>query len=159
MRTAQFFGIGVVVFAAACDTTNDALSDEHRTAIAASVDSAMVSFQAAERALDAERVIAHMAPDFYMYSDGVRVDYNSTSAQIRQFMSTLQHFEPGFANIEIKVLGWYGAVVSSTFCDSVVDGSGTTMQFRGPTTMVWERRGTDWLITYVDADHYTDSLP
>ena len=156
MRTAQLFVIGVVVFAAACDTTGSVLSDEHRTTIAASVDSAMVSFQEAERALDAERVIAHMAPDFYMYSDGVRVDYNSTSAQIRQFMSTLQHFEPGFANIEIKVLGRDGAVVSFTFRDSVVDGSGTTMQFRGPTTMVWQRRGADWLITYVDADHYTD---
>jgi len=159
MRTVRLYSVGVMILAAACDTADNVLSDEQRTTIAASVDSAMTSFQSAERALDVERVIAHMAPDFYMYSDGVRVDYNSTSAQIRGFMSALQHFEPGFANIEIKVLGRDGAVVSFTFRDSVVDGSGATMQFRGPTTMVWERRGADWLITYVDADHYTDSLP
>jgi ketosteroid isomerase-like protein len=159
MRTAQFIGIGVVVFACACDSPNTALSDEERTTIAASVDSAMQTFQEAERSLDVERVIDHMAPDFYMYNDGVRVDYSSTTAQMRQFMTTLQHFEPGFANIEIKVLGRDGAVVSFTFRDSVVDGSGATMQFRGPTTMVWERRGLDWLITYVDADHYVEQLP
>jgi ketosteroid isomerase-like protein len=150
--------MALIVFGA-CDTSSATLSDEERTSIAASVDSAMRTFQQAERDLDVERVIDHMAPDFYMYNDGVRVDYSSTTTQMRQFMTTLQHFEPGFANIDIKVLGRDGAVVSFTFRDSVVDGAGATMQFRGPTTMVWERRGLDWLITYVDADHYAEQLP
>ena len=159
MRITPYVTAVVLFLASACVPPDTVLLDEERTAIAASVDSAMRTFQQAERDLDVERVIDHMAPEFYMYNDGVRVDYNSTTAQMRQFMTNLQHFEPGFANIDIKVLGRDGAVVSFTFRDSVVDGSGATMQFRGPTTMVWERRGLDWLITYVDADHYAEQLP
>jgi len=112
MRTAQLIGIGVVIFACACDSQDAALSDEERTTIAASVDSAMQTFQEAERSLDVERVIGHMAPDFYMYNDGVRVDYSATTTQMRQFMSTLQHFEPGFANVDIKVLGQSRTITS-----------------------------------------------
>jgi predicted enzyme related to lactoylglutathione lyase len=29
----------------------------------------------------------------------------------------------------------------------------------GPTTLVWERRGDDWLIVYADADHYPVPRP
>ena len=158
-RITPYVTAAVLFLTSACSPPDAVLLDEERTAIAASIDSALLAFQDAERALDAERVIVHMAPDFYMYNDGVRFDYNSTTAQIRQFMSTLQHFEPGFADIEVKVLGRNGAVVSFTFRDSMVDGSGVTTQFRGPTTMVWEKRGLDWLITYVDADHYADPVP
>ena len=69
MGSAKHVSIMVLIIVSACDNRSTTLSDAERTTIAASVDSAMVSFQVAERALDAERVIAHMAPDFYMYSD------------------------------------------------------------------------------------------
>jgi hypothetical protein len=59
----------------------------------------------------------------------------------------------------VIVLGRDGAVASFTFHDSIVDGSGATMRFRGATTLVWERHGVDWLISYADADHYAGSLP
>lgn len=148
-----------LVLVGACQSGGAPLSNAERQTIAASVDSATRAFESAERALDAERVIAHLAPDFYMYTDGVRSDYDSVVASIRRTLGTFQHFEPGFADVEVIVLGRDGAVVSFTFRDSITAASGETLQFRGPTTLVWQRRGNDWLITYADADHYLDSLP
>ncbi len=29
----------------------------------------------------------------------------------------------------------------------------------GPTTLVWQRRGADWLIIFADADHYPVTIP
>ena len=148
-----------LVLSLACGGVGAPLTDAERQVIAASVDSATRAFESAQRALDAERVVAHLATDFFMYVDGRRVVYDSTVAQIRQTFRTFRHLEPGFADLEVIVLGRDGAVVSFTFRDSIVDASGATLRFRGPTTLVWERRGPDWLITYADADHYVDSLP
>ena len=159
MQVRKPVSVLTLVLAWACGGAGAPLTDAERQAIAASVDSATRAFEAAQRALDAERVVSHLAPDFYMYTDGRRVVYDSTVAQIRQTIPTLQHLEPGFADIEVIVLGRDGAVVSFTFRDSIVDASGTTFGFRGPTTLVWERRGTDWLIKYADADHYVKENP
>lgn len=138
----------------ACQADRSPLDDAERAAIAASVDSATRAFEEAERARDAERVVAHLAPEFYMYNDGVRADYASAVASIRRSLGSFRHFEPGFENLEVRVLGSHGAVVSFTFQDSIIDNTGQLLRFRGPTTLVWERRGSDWLITYADADHY-----
>lgn len=138
--------------AAACAGGSD---HARREAVVASVDSAARSFEAAQRARDAVRTIAHLAPDFYMYNDGVRVGYDSVAASIRRTMGGLRHLEPGFENLEVRPLGPEAALVSLTFHDSIVTDSGKTLTFRGPTTLVWERRGRDWLIVYADADHYS----
>lgn len=148
-----------LVVLAACPSPAASLSETERLAIAASVDSATRSFEAAERARDAEGVIAHLAPDFYMYGDGVRSGYDSVAASIRGTMESFQDFEPGFHDVEVIVLGRDAAVVSMTFRDSITTASGETLQFRGPTTLVWERRGADWLIVYADADHYAVPAP
>ncbi|MDH3290231.1 MAG: nuclear transport factor 2 family protein [Gemmatimonadota bacterium] len=140
----------------ACAAGRPPLDDAERAAIAASVDSATRAFEDAERARDAERVIAHLAPEFYMYNDGIRADYASAAASIRRSLGSFRHFEPGFENLEVRVLGPHGAVVSFTFQDSIVDGTGQLLRFRGPTTLVWELRGNGWRITYADADHYQD---
>ena len=144
---------------AACQPTPTSLSETERLAIVASVDSATRSFEAAERARDAERVIAHLAPEFYMYVDGVRSGYDSVAASIRGTMESFRDFEPGFHDVEVIVLGRDAAVVSMTFRDSITTASGETLQFRGPTTLVWKRHGADWLIVYADADHYAVRPP
>ena len=46
-------------------------SDAERAEVAAAVDSAVRSFRQAEVDRDAERALAHLWPDFYMYADGV----------------------------------------------------------------------------------------
>lgn len=143
----------------ACQPASTSLSDTERLAIAASIDSATRSFEAAERARDPERVIAHLAPEFHMYVDGARSGYDSVAASIRATMTSFRDFEPGFESVEVIVLGHDAAVVSLTFRDSITTASGETLQFRGPTTLVWERHGADWLIVYADADHYPVSAP
>ncbi|NIM49131.1 MAG: DUF4440 domain-containing protein [Gemmatimonadales bacterium] len=154
MRVLGIRSLTWLVVASACSSGGAALSEAERAAIAAAVNSATHAFEAAERARDAERTIAHLAPDFYMYNDGVRVFYDSVVASIRRTMETFQHFEPGFANVAVRVLGPDAALVSFTFHDSIVTTAGQTLRFTGPTTLVWERRGADWLIVYADADHY-----
>ena len=129
-------------------------TEAERAKIGAAVDSATRSFQDAERARDAERIIAHLAPDFYIYVDGVRNSYAQSSEMIRQAMPTLDVFEPAWNDLEIRVLGRNAAVASFVFRDSMVTVDGDVTVTTGPTTLVWERRGDDWLVVYADADHY-----
>ncbi len=139
----------------ACQEPHDAaLSDDDRSAVVATVDSATRAFEEAERSQDAEQVVAHLAPDFYMYANGERLGYDSVVAGIRRTLGSFEHWEPGFANIEVRVLGPDAALVSMTFRDSITTASGETVRARGPTTLLWQRRGRRWLITYADADHY-----
>lgn len=125
-----------------------------RAAVAAQVDSATRSFHAAEVARDGEAAVAHLASDFYMYGDGVRSDYAVVAPQIRSTMGSLRAFESEWADLEVRVLGPDAAIASFLFRDSIVTQTGEVTVLRGPTTLVWERRGSDWLIVYVDADHY-----
>ena len=74
-------------------------------------------------------------------------------------MGTLRSFEPGFADLEVMVLGPDAAAVSFTFHDVIVTAENDTLLSQGPTTLVWVRRGADWLIRFADADHYPASLP
>jgi hypothetical protein len=145
--------LGAVV---ACARSGNSLTEAERVAIEASVDSATRAFEEAQRSLNPALVVKHLARDFHMYNDGVRVGRDATVNQIRQTLPSFQYLDPGFEDIEVMVLGH---VTSFTFHDSIVDGSGATMGFRGATTLVWERRDADWLITYADADHYARSLP
>ncbi len=147
-------GCTILLTAAAACSSGNTLSDTDRTTIAAAVDSATRAFQAAERAHDPERTIAHLAPDFSMYVDGVRTSYDAVVGSIRATMGTFQHFEPRWSDLIVRVLGPNAAVVSFTFRDSIVTESGDILRSTGPTTLVWERRGTDWLIVFADADHY-----
>ena len=71
----------------------------------------------------------------------------------------MQHFEPGFAEVEVRVLGHDAALVSLTFRDSIITASGDLLQFQGPTTLIWERLEGQWRLVYADADHYPVSPP
>jgi ketosteroid isomerase-like protein len=144
----------VVLMVAGCASTQP-LTQEERDETGTAVDSAIRSFQEAERARDVERIIAHLAPDFYIYVDGVRNSYAQSSEMIRQAMPTLDVFEPAWNDLEIRVLGRNAAVASFVFRDSMVTVDGDVTVTTGPTTLVWERRGDDWLVVYADADHYS----
>ena len=141
------------------EATEHVFGEAERRAVEAEVDSATRAFEDAERSRDAERIIAHLAPGFYMYGDGVRAGYDSVAASIRSSMPTFEHFEPGFSDIEVYALGRDAAVVSLTFNDSITTTDGETLRLRGPTTLVWERLGGEWRIIYADADHYPASTP
>jgi len=147
-------GMGALACVLACGPPDRAPGDAEVRTIAASVDSATRSFEQAQRARDPERVIAHLAPDFYMYGDGVRSDYAAVVAAMRRSFPTTRHVEPGFTDVQVKVLGRDAAVVSLRFRDSIMTASGDVLQWRGATTLVWERRRGEWRLTYADADHY-----
>ena len=117
MRSPRVRWIVWVVAAAACSPAGSSLSESERSTIEASVDSATRAFQAAERARDAERTIAHIAPDFYMYNDGVRSGYDSVVAGIRGTMGTFRHFEPQWSDIAVRALGADAALVTFVFRD------------------------------------------
>lgn len=149
----------VLVLVAACAPAefprDDPVLDEaERAAIAAEVDSATRAFRAAEAAHDAARTVAHLAPEFTMLLDGVRVEYDSVAASTRRVLPSIAHFEPQWTDIRVRVLGRDAAVSSFLFRDSIVFADGSVVTARGPTTLVWERRGAEWRIVFADADHY-----
>jgi len=153
VRYLPAFVAACVSILTACGRT-PAFTDADRDVVAASVDSATHEFRGAERARDADRMIAQIAPAFYMYDDGVRKDYQETVAQIRSTMPSFQSFETEWSDVESTVLGPNGAVVSFTFRDSLIDASGQTLRLEGATTFVWERFGGDWLLVYAQADRW-----
>ncbi len=147
------------VIATGCQPTGRPLSADEHAEVVFSADSATRAFLDAELARDVERVISHLAPEFYMYVDGTRSDFDSVTAQIRRTFPTLTSFQAEFLDIEVIVLGRNGALVSTRFRDVITDTSGTTTRMRGATNFAWQRRGADWLMVYADADHYSDISP
>lgn len=143
-----------IMAAGACRPEHAVFSEADRTVVAAEVDSATRAFEAAERDRDAERLIAQLAPDFTMLLDGSRVGYDSIATSIRTTLPGMMHFEPGFDDIEVLVLGPDAAMVSFVFNDSIVTPDDQLLMSRGPTTLVWQRLGSDWLVVFADADHY-----
>jgi len=152
----QAFGPFAVLAVVAGCTATESRSPAIDASIIASVDSATRSFAAAERARDAEAALAHLAPDFYMYVDGVRASYDSVAAQIRRTLPSLASFETEWSDIEVRPLGPDHALVTFTFRDVIRDSAGVEARGRGPTTLVWARRDSGWRIIYADADHYAD---
>lgn len=145
------------VAVASCGPSTDAPRDSEGVTVA--VRSVMDTFLTAERERNAEEVVRLLAPDFYMYGDGVRHGYDSVAAQILGTMPALQRMEPTWDEMEVSALGPNHALVTFTFRDLIVDAAGDTIRLRGPTTLVWRWDETGWKMTYADADHYPDSLP
>jgi hypothetical protein len=57
----------------------------------------MQSFEAAQRALDAEGPIRHLCvgPGFYIYNDGVRLDSDAMTRAVRSAFPTLLSIDGG----------------------------------------------------------------
>ncbi len=54
----------------------------------------------------------------------------------------------------MNVLSRDTAFTTMIFRDAITDGDGVTTRVRGPITMVWKRIDGEWLIIFVDSDHY-----
>ena len=72
--------VGVLTGVAAC-TAPRLDPDEGRVAV--EVERTLRAFEAAERTLDPEAVLAFIDPGFTMFADGERFDYEATAAQMR----------------------------------------------------------------------------
>lgn len=127
--------------------------EESKKSVRAAVD----AFADAERRRDVDAILGFIAPDFYMYADGTRVDYESVVEQIRTTMPSLQRLETTWSSIEVTLLGQNHALVTLVFRDEMTDGKGVTSRLRGPTTFVWRLDEGAWHIIYADAVHYPDA--
>ena len=67
----------------------------------------------------------------------MRFEYDAVVEAMRGFLGTLQHFEPGWENVEVLVLGPRAALSTFTFRDSIVTAEGEIQMAHGPTTLVW----------------------
>ena len=112
------------------------------------------AFHAADTARDAEGVIALLWPEYEMLVDGQRTTFDEVAAGSRAFMASLETFHTVWSDVEIVALSADLAISSFVFRDSLVSRDGVVTQSRGPTSLVWERRGGEWRVRYGDADHY-----
>jgi len=150
--------LGVVAFLVGCGERPVAMDDTQRKRVAASVEDAMRSFEHAERARDAEALIAHFAaiPEFHIYSDGTRLSYDDMTAYIRSTFPTLRSIEGGFVDLNVIVLAPDSALAAGTFREGTTDGSGKTTRVRGAASWLWRQINGRWLIVYGQADHHPD---
>lgn len=149
----RLFHLSALAIAIGCSPRATQLTNEERAAIASEVDSATRAFETAQRDRNAERMLAHFAPDFSMRVDGVRMGYDSVAASIRSSVPELAYLEPGFSDITVGVLNRDAAFASFVFRDSAVTRAGDIRVSVGPTTLIWQRREGRWLMVFADADH------
>lgn len=118
----------------------------------------MRSFEHAERACDAERLLAHFAavPDFHMYNDGQRLSYDVMAAGVRATFPTLRAIDGGFEDICVMVLAPDAALASASFREAITDASGTTTRVRGTASWLWRLIDGAWRIVYGHVDHHPD---
>lgn len=127
-----------------------------RSQVHDAVASRMASFEAAERALDAEALLAHFSTfgDFVLHNDGQRIDFDTVAANVRSAFPTLRALEGGFSDLEIRVLASDAALVTALFQETITMGDGTVVSQRGAATWLWRERGGSWTIAYGHVDHY-----
>jgi hypothetical protein len=96
----------------------------------------MRSFQAAERALDAEALLGQLAqsPEFHVYDDGELLDYDMIRAKLHSVFPTLRSIEGGFHRMHVFVLAPDTALAAGAFREAITDGGGTVVRMRGAAT-------------------------
>jgi ketosteroid isomerase-like protein len=151
--------LGVAIVLVGCGQRRVAMDDMQRKQVATSVERAMHSFEQAERARDAEALIAHFAavPEFHIYSDGTRLSYDEMASYIRSTFPTLRSIEGGFVDLNVMVLAPDAALAAGTFREGTTDASGKTTRVRGAASWLWRQIDGRWLIVYGHADHYPDA--
>jgi uncharacterized protein (TIGR02246 family) len=135
------------------------MDESQRHHVAHSVEQAMQSFEAAERALDAEGLIGHFAggPDFYIYNDGHRLTYDVMASAVRGAFPTLQSMEGGFSDIHVIVLAPDAALATARFQETMTARAGAVVRQRGVASWLWRKVDGQWRITYGHVDHYAES--
>jgi ketosteroid isomerase-like protein len=132
------------------------MESAEREAITAAVVARVRSFEAAERARDPERLIAHYAsgPGFHFYHDGRRANYDVLAAGVRRALPGVRSLEVAYGDVEVSVLDAEYALVSATFRrDMVIDGTGANVHHEGGVSWLWRRIDGQWLIVHGHISH------
>jgi ketosteroid isomerase-like protein len=125
-------------------------------AINAAVSARVRSFEAAERARDAEGLVAHYAsvPEFYFYHDGRRATYDVMAAGVRKAFPAVRSLNVTYADIEVSALGSEYAIASATFTREIVmEATGATVRQQGGVSWLWRKIGAQWLIVQGHISH------
>jgi ketosteroid isomerase-like protein len=132
------------------------MDNTQREAIVAAVRARMQSFEAAERARDAERLLAHNAPppDFQIYHDGRPGTYAALQAAVRGGLPALRSLDVTYAELQISVLSAEYALLGATFRrEMVIAASGAVNVSEGAVSYLWRNIDGQWLIVHGHISH------
>jgi ketosteroid isomerase-like protein len=134
------------------------MEESLRHRIVQSVERRIRSFEAAERALDAEKLIGHFSsgPEFYMHNDGQRLTYDAIAAAVRGAFPTLRSIEGGFEDLDLMVLSPDAVLATAKFREIVTDLDGNQAGQHGAASWLWRQIEGEWRIVYGHVDHYPD---
>lgn len=132
------------------------MDESQRARIVQVVEQRMHSFEAAERALDAEALIAHFAggPEFYIYNDGHRLTHEMMAAAVRKAFPTLRGIEGGFMDLQVMALAPDVALATARFQETITDSQGNQTRQQGAASWLWRQTAGEWRIAYGHVDHY-----
>ena len=132
------------------------MESAQRDAIVAAVIARVRSFEAAERARDPERLLAHYAsaPECRFYHDGRRASYDIIAAGVRGALPGVRSLEVSYDDVEVLVISAAYALVSATFRrELVIDSTGATIQHQGGVSWLWHSIDGQWLIVHGHISH------
>ncbi len=134
------------------------LEESLRNQIVQSVQQRIRSFEAAERALDPEKLIGHFSsgPEFYMYNDGQRLTSDAIAAAVRGAFPALRSIEGGFEDLDVMVLSPDAVLATAKFQETVTDRDGNQVAQHGAASWLWRHVAGEWRIVYGHVDHYPD---
>jgi ketosteroid isomerase-like protein len=134
------------------------MNEHERVRVRELVERRMASFEAAERALDAQALVRHFseADDFYMHNDGQRLTFETIAAAVREAFPTLRALDGGFTGVEVHVLAEDAALATARFHETITAKDGTVVRQRGAASWLWRVQEGEWKIVYGHVDHYPD---
>jgi ketosteroid isomerase-like protein len=149
-------GATVLALVAGAQGGRGVMESSKREAIVAAVRARMQSFEAAERARDPERLLAHNAPatDFQIYHDGRPGTYAALQAGVRGGLSALRSLDVTYSDLHVAVLSAEYALLSATFRrELVIASTGATSLSEGAVSYLWRNIDGQWLIVYAHISH------
>ena len=131
------------------------MDSTEREAIIGAVTERVRSFEAAERARDAERLVAHYAtlPEFHFYHDGRRATYDVMAAGVRKALPAVRSLDVTYSDTQVFALGPEYALVSASFRRQIGMDSGATIQQQGGVSWLWRKIDGQWLIAHGHISH------
>ena len=136
------------------------MENTQREAIVTVVEGRVRSFEAAERARDPERLIAHLAsvPEFHFYHDGRRATYALLAGGVRSALPAVRSLEVAYTDVQVSVLSTEHALVSATFRrETVIASTGAASQSQGGVSLLWRNIDERWLIVHGHISHPLDA--
>lgn len=155
-KRARLVGLLAVVTGIACSKGLTPMDESHHAQVVQAIGQRMRSFEAAERALDAETLVGHFAtgPDFYIYNDGQRLTYEIMTKAVRGTFPTLRSITGGFIDLHVMALAPDVALATARFQETVTDRTGSQTIQHGAVSWLWRQAGGEWRIAYGHVDHY-----